>query len=169
MYLNEDADPWIRTARAVNVVVNGYKNSGGRNNESPYSEATADHLKMKQAFASQGDGKSQKLLNYTDLVAEYFDGFQGGEMYSRFNRSVHHNVVRQIELALSQDRDRRKNAVETFEIVIRVAIAVGAAAFSLQKFRHCSGIDFDPIHALRDVFEDWNSYLDRLGKQGFVD
>ena len=105
MYLNEDADPWIRTVRAVNVVVNGYEKSGGRNNESPYSEATADHIKIKQAFASQGYGKSQKLLNYTDLVAEYFDGFQGGEMYSRFNRSVHHNVVRQIELALAQDRD----------------------------------------------------------------
>jgi len=56
MYLNEDADPWIRTVRAVNAVVNGYENSGGRNNESPYSEATADHLKMKQAFASQGMG-----------------------------------------------------------------------------------------------------------------
>lgn len=90
-------------------------------------------------------------------------------MYSRFNRSVHHNVVRQIELALSQDRDGRQNAVETFEIAIRAAIAVGAAAFSLQKFRHCSGIDVDPIHALRDVFEDWNSYLDRLGQEGFVD
>lgn len=47
MYLNEDADPWIRTVRAVNVVVNGYENSGGRNNESPYSEATADHIKIK--------------------------------------------------------------------------------------------------------------------------
>jgi len=169
MDLHEDADPWIRTVRAVNVVVNGYEKSGGRNNESPYSEATADHIKIKQAFASQGYGKSQKLLNYTDLVAEYFDGFQGGEMYSRFNRSVHHNVVRQIELALAQDRDERQNAVETFEIAIRAAIAVGAAAFSLQEFRHCSGIDVDPIHALRDVFEDWNSYLDRLGKQGFVD
>lgn len=56
MYLNEDEDPWIRTVRAVNAVVNGYENSGGRNNESPYSEATADHLKMKQAFASQGMG-----------------------------------------------------------------------------------------------------------------
>ena len=169
MYLNEDADPWIRTVRAVNVVVNGYENSGGRNNESPYSEATAEHIKMKQAFASQGYGKSQKLLNYTDLVAEYFDGFQDGEMYSRFNRSVHHNVVRQIELALAQDRDGRQNAVETFEIAIRAAIVVGVAAFSLQKFRHCSGIDVDPIHALRDVFEDWNSYLDRLGQEGFVD
>ena len=90
-------------------------------------------------------------------------------MYSRFNRSVHHNVVRQIELALSQDRDGRQNAVETFEIAIRAAIVVGVAAFSLQEFRHCSGIDVDPIHALRDVFEDWNSYLDRLGQEGFVD
>lgn len=50
------------TVRAVNVVVNGYEKSGGRNNESPYSEATADHIKIKQAFASQGYGKSQKLL-----------------------------------------------------------------------------------------------------------
>ena len=90
-------------------------------------------------------------------------------MYSRFNRSVHHNVVRQIELALAQDRDGRQNAVETFEIAIRAAIAVGAAAFSLQEFRHCSGVDVDPIHALRDVFEDWTSYLDHLGKKGFFD
>ena len=44
MDLHEDADPWIRTVRAVNVVVNGYEKSGGRNNESPYSEATADHI-----------------------------------------------------------------------------------------------------------------------------
>jgi len=78
-------------------------------------------------------------------------------------------VVRQIELALAQDRDGRQNAVETFEIAIRAAIAVGAAAFRLQEFRHCSGIDVDPIHVLRDVFEDWSSYLDRLGQQGFVD
>jgi len=62
-----------------------------------------------------------------------------------------------------------QNAVETFEIAIRAAIAVGAAAFSLQEFRHCSGVDVDPIHALRDVFEDWTSYLDHLGKKGFFD
>ncbi|ATZ08369.1 hypothetical protein ACL1IT_09825 [Corynebacterium striatum] len=57
-------------------------------------------------------------------------------MYSQFNRSVHHNVARQIEIAVSADIGSRGNAIETYEVGIRTAVAVGAAAFSLKEFPH---------------------------------
>ncbi|WP_187357517.1 hypothetical protein [Corynebacterium aurimucosum] len=95
--------------------------------------------------------------------------FKGREMYSQFNRSVHHNVARQIEIAMSADIGSRGNAIETYEVAIRTAIAVGAAAFSLKEFRHCDDVDEAPLHLLADVFKSWSAYLDRLGDGGFVD
>lgn len=131
MYVNAQKDPWVRTARAVNVVINGYENSDAARPESKLHVALEAHQKIRQAFASQGYGRRHRLLPYTDLVETYSDWFKSREMYSQFNRSVHHNVVRQIEIAISADIGSRGNAIETYEVAIRTAIAVAAAAFSL--------------------------------------
>lgn len=169
MYVNEEADPWVRTVRAVNVVINGYENSDAGRPDSPLHDALMAHRKIKQAFASQGYGREHRLLPYTDLVKTYFDGFKGGEMYNRFNRAVHHNVVRQLEIAVSADNGNHNNAIETFEVGIRTAIAVGAAAFSAEGFRQCDEVDDTPIHVLADVFNSWNAYLDQIDECGFVE
>ncbi|WP_070683189.1 hypothetical protein [Corynebacterium sp. HMSC056E09] len=169
MYVNEQEDPWVRTARAVNVVINGYENSDAARPDSKLHDALEAHQKIRQAFASQGYGRRHRLLPYTDLVETYFDGFKGREMYNEFNRSVHHNVVRQIEIAISADIGSCGNAIETYEVAIRTAIAVGAAAFSLKDFRHCDDVDEAPLHLLADVFKSWSAYLDGLGDDGFVD
>ncbi|OFQ36067.1 hypothetical protein HMPREF2943_10375 [Corynebacterium sp. HMSC072D12] len=90
-------------------------------------------------------------------------------MYSQFNRSVYHNVVRQFEIAMSADTGSRGNVIETYEMGIRAAIVVGAAALSMKDFRQCDEVDETPIHVLADVFNSWSSYLDQLGEHGFVD
>ncbi|MBU5655708.1 hypothetical protein KPA07_12530 [Corynebacterium aurimucosum] len=90
-------------------------------------------------------------------------------MYIQFNRSVHHNVIRQIEISMSANAGSRGNAIETYEVAIRTAIAVGVAAFSIKEFRHCDDVDETPLHLLLDAFKSWSTYLDRLGDDGFVD
>ena len=170
MYMNEEVDPWIRTSRAVNVVINGFENSDAGKPDSPLHKALIAHRSIKQAFASQGYGKAHNLpKNYTDLVAKYFDGFKGREMYSEFNRSVHHNVVRQFEIAMAANKGSRRNVIETYEVGIRTALAVGTAAFTLKDFRRCEDVDEAPIHLLADVFSNWSAYLDQVDEIGFVE
>ena len=45
-----------------------------------------------------------------------------------------HSAARQFEIAVSVDKGIRGNLIGTFEMCIRAAIEVGAAAFSMNPF-----------------------------------